>query len=278
MKQNQKIAQRTDNFNGLALFSSPKSQLLKILSSHLYQKKGLILLFTPNAEQMVVSLENTNFRRYLSQADLLIPDGFSLVLASRCRFAKRWLSRVFNRRASPQIPPPIQERIAGTDLVEDLLPLCQEHQLPILILGGQNYHQVVSEAKIVNFPSGKYYQLRPGLFWTAGFAKKEFPTNLEKRQLLAILTSLRPSVVLVALGAPFQERWLIENRQELTQAGVKLGVAVGGAMDMILGKLRRAPKWMRSIGLEWLYRLYQEPWRWRRQLRLIRFWRVMMSS
>lgn len=281
MKQKQKIAQRTDNFNGLALFSSSKHQLLKILRDHLSQENGLFLLFTPNAEQMVLAFENTNFWRYLSQADLLIPDGFSLVLASRWRFFWRRFSQVVNShplRFTPSIDQPIQERIAGTDLVEELLPVCRELQLPVLVIGGQDYHQFAPGAKLIESSSGNYYQLQPGLFWTAGFAIKETPLDLENQQLLAILRLLRPALVLVALGAPFQERWLAENRQELARVGVKLGVAIGGAMDMILGKLHRAPKWMQSIGLEWLYRLYQEPWRWRRQLKLIRFWKVINSN
>jgi len=78
------------------------------------------------------------------------------------------------------------------------------------------------------------------------------------------------------LGAPHQEEWILEHRQLLKNSGCLIALTVGGAIDMILGKLTRAPLWMRRFGLEWLYRLIQEPWRWKRQTRLIKFaWLVM---
>jgi N-acetylglucosaminyldiphosphoundecaprenol N-acetyl-beta-D-mannosaminyltransferase len=72
-------------------------------------------------------------------------------------------------------------------------------------------------------------------------------------------------VVLVAYGAPGQVLWIERNRDALGQAGVGLAVGVGGALDFLAGRVPRAPRFVQRIGLEWLYRLVREPWRWRRQ-------------
>ncbi|HZY46150.1 MAG TPA: WecB/TagA/CpsF family glycosyltransferase, partial [Anaerolineae bacterium] len=74
-------------------------------------------------------------------------------------------------------------------------------------------------------------------------------------------------------GAPQQDKWIARN---LDRTGAIVGIGVGGAFDFIIGKQKRAPKWIQRIGLEWLYRLIREPWRWKRQLALPRFvWKIL---
>jgi N-acetylglucosaminyldiphosphoundecaprenol N-acetyl-beta-D-mannosaminyltransferase len=75
-------------------------------------------------------------------------------------------------------------------------------------------------------------------------------------------------VLLLAYGAAAEEAWLARN---LDRSGAIIGLGVGGAFDFISGRVRRAPPWMRQLGLEWLYRLGHQPWRWRRMLALPRF-------
>jgi N-acetylglucosaminyldiphosphoundecaprenol N-acetyl-beta-D-mannosaminyltransferase len=79
------------------------------------------------------------------------------------------------------------------------------------------------------------------------------------------------NVVLVAYGAAGQVGWIVRNQAALGEAGIRLAVGVGGAFDFISGEVTRAPGFVRRLGLEWLYRLMREPWRWRRQLVLPRF-------
>ncbi|MGI8644555.1 MAG: WecB/TagA/CpsF family glycosyltransferase, partial [Thermomicrobiales bacterium] len=74
--------------------------------------------------------------------------------------------------------------------------------------------------------------------------------------------------VCVAYGAPDQVVWIDRNQAALADAGVRLAIGVGGALDYLAGALPRAPAWMRRAGSEWLYRLLCQPWRWRRQLAL----------
>jgi N-acetylglucosaminyldiphosphoundecaprenol N-acetyl-beta-D-mannosaminyltransferase len=77
-----------------------------------------------------------------------------------------------------------------------------------------------------------------------------------------------PDLLLVAYGVPVEEKWIARNRERL---GVPVMVGVGGSFDFVAGVTKRAPVWMRRLGLEWLHRLMHEPWRWRRQLALPRF-------
>jgi N-acetylglucosaminyldiphosphoundecaprenol N-acetyl-beta-D-mannosaminyltransferase len=78
-------------------------------------------------------------------------------------------------------------------------------------------------------------------------------------------------MVLVAYGAPGQVLWITRNRAALGAGGVRIAVGVGGAFDFLAGRVPRAPRPVRLLGFEWLYRLAREPWRWRRQLALPRF-------
>ena len=82
---------------------------------------------------------------------------------------------------------------------------------------------------------------------------------------------MKPSIILVAFGAPWQEQWVVNHREFLEKNKVKLVMVVGGAIDMLTGKVQRAPKFVQQLQLEWLFRLIQQPWRWKRQLRLIQF-------
>jgi N-acetylglucosaminyldiphosphoundecaprenol N-acetyl-beta-D-mannosaminyltransferase len=94
------------------------------------------------------------------------------------------------------------------------------------------------------------------------------PAAEEEEAIVNMVRAVRPDILLVAYGAPWQDKWLARNLQRL---GVPVTMGVGGALDFIAGKARRAPVWMQRLGLEWLHRLIQEPWRWRRMLALPKF-------
>lgn len=255
---------RTTQILGLTLFSKDMASLLEILQDHLSEKNELLTLFTPNAEQLAQSSQNPNFKQHLQQAELLIPDGFSLVLASRLFSAI-------------QQKPKIKERIAGIDLAQVLITSPLFLKETTLIIGGNNYDVLVKDTVCLN-PTLNFWQLAENLYWSPGFADKEKPTQDEEAQLAEILAELQPSIVMVALGAPSQEKWIIERRALLEKNQVRLALAVGGAFDVIFGKLQRAPILMQKIGLEWLFRLAQEPWRFKRQLRLFMFWWLVIKE
>lgn len=268
MKKSKKTHE-TGNILGFSLFSKRKSELLKKIKIQLLSKNHLLTIFTPNAEQLAQAKQNPNFNQQLHLADILLPDGISLVWSSR-------LLSVFGKSA------PIAERIAGIDLVKDLLDFCQEMKCQSLLIGGKNYQKLVKssspQVKGRVDDAGKYYQLAPQLFWSQGYEDVVNPTVQEEAQLNKLLTVLKPTIVFVAFGAPEQEAWVIKHQELLQQAQVKLVMVVGGAFDVILGRLSRAPSWMRSLGLEWLFRLIQEPWRWQRQTQLIKFVALVLKQ
>jgi N-acetylglucosaminyldiphosphoundecaprenol N-acetyl-beta-D-mannosaminyltransferase len=139
----------------------------------------------------------------------------------------------------------IQKPIPGVEFMEDLVQLAEKCHVPIGLIGGRGKIAV----NALECLQAKYPRLT---------------------------TSNNPGVVFVALGAPKQE-YFIEQEAKITKGVVYM--AVGGSFDIISGKLQRAPAWMRSLGLEWLWRLILEPWRITRQLALIEFiWLVLRAK
>lgn len=256
----------TANILGFSFFSKRKTELLKELKKIFNEKKSVKIFFTPNAEQLVLAHENPNFNRYLKEADLLLADGMSLVWASR-------VLSFFNKNSQP-----IAQRITGIDLAQDLIQVSRENNLKILIIGGRDYNKCFgSSIKEITGERG-VRQLAQTLFWTPGFEDVTEPRGQEQSFLKNCLLKTKPDVVFVAFGAPYQEEWLINNKELLNQAKTKLAMSVGGAFDVIFGRLSRAPIWMQKLGLEWLFRLMQEPWRWKRQVKLLAFIKLLLVS
>jgi len=205
------------------------------------QRGGPHLVVTPNAEFVMRARRERPFRDVLGRADLSIPDGAGLLLAGRI------------------LGTPLREQVTGTDLLVGIAGLCATEGWRIYLLGGDDG---VAEA------AGRSLQARlPGLEVAGAFAGS--PRVEDEAGIIARIRSAAPVHVLaVAYGAPSQEQWLARN---LPKLDVALGIGIGGALDFISGRVPRAPRWLRRAGLDWLYRLARQPWRWRRQLALPRF-------
>lgn len=237
---------RTTRLFGLNIIADSSENLLFKLQQQMIasSKCSCQLIYTPNPEQVVLAQRSPDFRCVLAQADYLLPDGIGLVWASR-------LLRLFGKSEAA-----IKERITGVEVVSELLQVAKRHKLLVLIIGGRSYTEVADY---------------DDLHWIEAFADKTKVTLSEEQAVAAKILQLRPDFIFVALGAPEQEFWLAEHRRLLDQAGVKLAMAVGGSFDFIFGKVARAPSALQHFGLEWLWRLCLQPWRWRRQLNLLRF-------
>ncbi|OGZ34934.1 MAG: hypothetical protein A3A94_02890 [Candidatus Portnoybacteria bacterium RIFCSPLOWO2_01_FULL_43_11] len=129
---------------------------------------------------------------------------------------------------------PLKQRITGVDLIESICNLASRKNWPVFLLGGR---EGVAES-VVNNLKKKYYLLNIKAF--------------EAREVL-----FSQGILFVAFGAPKQEKWIVENLGKMPL--IKLAMGVGGAFDFIAGQIPRAPKILRIIGLEWLWRLIQEP-------------------
>jgi len=195
---------------------------------------------TINPEFVMTARRDPNFRAALERADLCLPDGVGITLAAR------YLGR------------PLRQRVAGVDLVELVAARAAREGWRLFLLGAAP--GVAEQAAQV------LAARNPGL--TVCGAHAGSPDQAADEEALSIVQAARPDVLLVAYGAPAQELWLARN---LAHSGAAVGIGVGGVFDYLTGVVRRAPPWMRRLGLEWLYRLTRQPWRWRRQLALPRF-------
>ncbi len=236
----------------IGLIGSSKARLLAELEKKI-SSRHKIFMVTPNPEFVVFAQANPWFKKILKQADLAIPDGVGLVWASKL------------------LGSPIKERISGTDLMENLCQLAAKKGWSVYLFGG--WPGVAQKALAV---LKKRY---PGLKgWAESGPKLEignWKLEIEEKWLKEI-NKKKPTFLFVAFGMGKQEKFIADNWPDLK---VKLAMGVGGAFDYISGETPRAPNWLRKIGFEWLYRLIREPWRWRRQLALIRFgWLVVKEK
>jgi lipopolysaccharide heptosyltransferase II len=192
---------------------------------------------TVNPEFVMAAQKDVNFFNILNRADLCIADGGGLLWAAR------------------RLGHPLPERVTGSDGV----PLIAEqaaHQGWRLFLLGAAPGVAEKTARIL---TGRY----PGLHIVGTYAGS--PTAEEEDHIVAMINASQADILFVAYGAPNQDKWIARNLPRL-KVGVAMGV--GGAFDFIAGVTQRAPVWMRQAGIEWLHRLIQQPWRWRRMLRL----------
>lgn len=236
---------------GISITTSPQKEILEEIHKYLEQsqkksQKPLIIV-TPNPEQLVLAQKNLHFFDVLNRADIAIPDGIGLIWASK--FLQQKVHLV---------------RISGIDLMEDLVRVASERVYPVALIGGRGVSAVKAlECLQKEYPNLKGWAQNPGEVNYTG------KSNLDYKKIQK--TDVR--LIFVGLGAPKQEFFIEELTKNLR--GVVL-MSVGGSFDLIAGKIPRAPKFLRNLGLEWLWRLVFEPWRIKRQLALLTFvWLVL---
>ena len=198
-------------------------------------------MVTLNAEMTMLCERHPILAAIVHQAELVIPDGAGIVLYLRLQGKKI-------------------RRCPGIELAELLLQSSGQlgASLPIFFYGGaQGVAQTAAEVWQRQVPGLKVAGTQHGYLCPA-----------EEENLRQILAQLQPQLILVGLGVPRQELWIAQHRSLCPQA---TWIGVGGSFDIWAGVKSRAPTWLADNHLEWLYRLYQEPWRWRRMLALPKF-------
>jgi N-acetylglucosaminyldiphosphoundecaprenol N-acetyl-beta-D-mannosaminyltransferase len=201
-------------------------------------------VITLNAEIIYQAQSNPDLLQLINQADLVTPDGAGVV----------WASRYLGR--------PVPARVTGIDLVLALGPVAEVKGYRLFLLGAAP--GVAEEA------GQKLQESYPKLVVAGAYHGYFQPGSPEEQQVLQMIRQAQPDLLLVALGAPRQEFWI---RQHLAAGDltVPVSIGVGGSLDVIAGRVERAPAWMRRCQLEWLGRLLREPRRWRRMLALPKF-------
>ena len=262
---------------GINFTSKDKSQLLNELSVKLSNSLEMSNVLTPNPEFIVLAKKNPELEKMVKRAnrrgDCFIPDGVGLLIVSR-------IIGFFDKSKK------LKEKITGVDFAVDLVKESLKQKKKILILGGRGYEELSFKiksgrqnvkCKIVNLNNSSKSSIENNnekealVFWSKGYADVRNPSREEEKRIEKNISKLKPDILFVAFGAPHQEYWLDQNQDLLKNNNVRIAMVVGGTFDYLLGIVKRAPVWIQKLGFEWLVRLIRQPWRWRRQLRLITF-------
>lgn len=209
----------------------------------LLQGEHAARVVTPNAEIAYEALHDENMRTLLNSAELMLPDGAGVVLASKI------------------LKTPLKQKVAGVDFADGLLG--------VLETTGQSLYLLGSKPGIGELAARKMMQKHPRLR-IAGIADGYFQ---DEAPVIDKINASGADVLFVCLGAPKQEQFMARHQKALH---VKLMAGLGGSLDSFAGTVKRAPKWMIRLNLEWLYRLIKEPKRFKRMLRLPKYlWAVV---
>lgn len=199
--------------------------------------KSSVTLTDINAGKIIQIKEDPELKSYVLKSDIIQADGQAVI----------WASKVLGK--------PLKERVAGIDLVENLIELAHIKNYKVFFFGAQ---EEVVQKTVDKFVSKYSNNILAG--YRNGYFKKE-----EAPEIAAEIANSGANILFVAITSPIQEEFLIENREILKPVNFKMGV--GGSFDVFSGKSKRAPVWMQNAGLEWFYRFAQEPKRmWKRYL------------
>jgi N-acetylglucosaminyldiphosphoundecaprenol N-acetyl-beta-D-mannosaminyltransferase len=219
--------------------------------SHLVNRRGGGTVYTPNVDHILKAESNHLFRRAYDRVDLSLADGMPLVWAARL------------------LGCPLPERVAGSDLLLPLLKRAARHHWRVYLLGGAP-GVAEAAAKLLVDDLGVTV-----VGWDE--CRIESDGSDVAGGSVERARAAKPDLILVALGPPKQELWIDRAAAEICPA---VAIGVGASLDFITGRYRRAPRWMSRAGLEWAFRLGQEPRRlWRRYLlEGPRFIRVVLTT
>lgn len=183
-----------------------------------------------NVHMLVEAKNDANFSKIVNSADMVTPDGMPLV----------WALRLLHKYK--------QDRVAGMDLLPDLLKLSEQNQFPVYFYGGSNTHlEKTNEFLKANYPA----------LLIAGLYSPPFRplTEPEEKDIVQKINDSKAKLVFVVLGCPKQEKWIASMKGRINACMI----GIGGALPVLIGSQKRAPLWMQKNGLEWLYRFSQEP-------------------
>jgi N-acetylglucosaminyldiphosphoundecaprenol N-acetyl-beta-D-mannosaminyltransferase len=192
---------------------------------------GFHQVATANVDFLMHSMRDKSLQEILCSCDLVVPDGMPILWAAK------------------MLGGSLKERVCGVDLVPRLAKLCVERRFSMFLLGATD---AISARAAENLK-----QSFPGLRIAGRYSPPARPLGqMNHEEILKKIAQAKPDILLVAFGNPKQEKWIAMHRDRLD---VPVCIGVGGSLDFIAGAVPRAPRWMRNSGLEWLYRVSQEP-------------------
>lgn len=232
---------------GVEIDNLNMDEACRILEGWLLGDK-LHTIYTPNTEIVMAAREDEKIRDIINSGDMVTPDGIGLIYGSK-----------IGRK-------PLKERVTGFDLSINLLKMADEHGYSLFLLGGEDgVAKKAGENIVKRYPNIRLVGHHHGYFEGS---HRGVENSQEEKELIGTIKRVRPDIVFVGLGFPGQEIWIHKNKDRLP---AKLIIGNGGTMNVLAGRVKRAPKLFQRLGLEWFYRLLQEPSRIKRQVALPRF-------
>lgn len=254
---------------GVNVSNAKTTDVLEYLFTNIQKTGQKTAIFTPNPEILVYASKHNNYKDVLNQALVNLPDGQGIIMAGKI------------------LGKPFKQRLTGTDFMEIVCKECVRKGVSIGLLGsGPGVAEKAAKCLQSKYPGINIIFAASELAEIENIINKHESGIRNKdevrsnKESFIIPNSSFPipavDILFVAFGHPKQEEWISKNLEELP---VKSAMGVGGAFDYISGKVPRAPVFVRRMGLEWLYRLSRQPWRWRRQLALIEFcWLIIKEK
>ncbi|SDL75424.1 WecB/TagA/CpsF family glycosyltransferase [Halarsenatibacter silvermanii] len=236
---------------GLKINPLTMDRTVKLIAERIENEEeySCLPVYTPNAEIFMQARQDKNFLNILNSSWLTLPDGAGL------KFASRLLPDIENFPA----------RVAGCDLLRNLLAAAARRDFDIYFLGGKP--GIAAEA------ARRAQKQHDGLEISG--CHHGYLDRVDADRLLKRINGIKPDLLFVGMGAPRQERFIAAYRESLK---VRVAVTVGGSFDVLSGRVNRAPVVLQKLYLEWLYRFLKEPARWRRILRLPRFMTLVLEE
>lgn len=221
------------NILGINIDNLALSEVLDKIREFLGSKNQHYLV-TVNPEFIMAARQDDEFRNILNKADLSIADGMGIKFAAR------------------RIGQKLKQRITGVDLMWEIIKIAEQKNKSVFLLGAKKgIAEQVAFRIIEKHPGIKVVGAESGY--------RGWHRQLKDEKLVDIINRRQPDILFVAFGQVKQEKWIYHNLPKIPS--VRLAMGVGGSFDYISGKVKRAPKWLRSLGLEWFYRLMRQPWR-----------------
>ena len=230
----EKISVLGVNFDNVSM-----NEAIERCDSFLKGDKGNLIV-TPNPEIVMRAKDDSDFKKIINEAELVIPDGIGIIKAGNI------------------LGTPLKERVAGYDLICNLLDKYSDGSASFYFWGSKpGYADEAKERLLEKYPNIKILGTHTGYF------KDE-----EEAQIVQEIKTLKPDILLVGTGAPKQEKLINKYKGE---GFFKIGIGCGGSIDVLAGRVKRAPNIFIKMHIEWFYRLLKEPTRFKRMLVLPKF-------
>lgn len=235
----------------IGITNAKENKILEFVLHAIENTNKKLFIVTPNPEIIVYAAKHRKYTSILNSAEIALCDGVGLFISSRF------------------LGTPIQQRITGVHFMEALCEQVSKKSVTVGFLGGRNGVAQLTADRLL----GKYPELKVAFVGEESDELFNFQ-NIDRLKL-DTEKSKNIDILFVAFGFPKQEEWMFENIGKLD---VRMMMGVGGSFDYLSGQVYRAPKFIQAVGFEWLYRLIRQPRRWKRQLALIEFLKMVFRE